>query len=107
MPAASADRLSYPTFLSQSPDGQLFKSRQAVVSHFGLDKESTCSSKDEQDEDDEPKPAVKAPVYEPPPVETEVGLAFEVARILDVRFDETRRGNCHHLAQLPRSPKPS
>lgn len=60
-----------------SPNGRRFATRQQVASHFGLDVV--------EQEERPPSPPPKKPVKEPPPVQTDAGLAFEVDRILDVR----------------------
>ena len=73
-----------------SPEGKKFKSRESVAKHFGIER----PSKKKQDEADDDKTeegsspaAASARVFEPRPVETEAGLAFEVDRVIDERYD--------------------
>ena len=61
-----------------APSGRRFATRQQVASHFDLDVV-------EKEEEPPSPPQPKKPVKEPPPVQTDAGLAFEVDRILDVR----------------------
>ena len=70
-----------------SPDGQVFKTREAVVQHF-----VPTDSNEAEEEEEEKEEAVVAPVKEPPPVEIDGGeLAFEVERIIDERTDKKGR----------------
>ena len=75
------------SILFVAPDGTAWK-RQAVIEHFVAHEEPEQGG-EEEEEEEESKPA--APVKEPPPVETDAGLAFEVDRILDVRLDDLSR----------------